>query len=192
VLLIPGTLLALRIVDDTDAAALVSPTVVVTILLFLLIVGVAVRTSAARSLPRAITGGAATLIVAALFVLPMVQVIGRRPCPERLGPDRGLQVGTLVFDAWRNRQAPPASVWQSASVSRAWSARVEKLVLLDYRLMESGCWERLAPVPTRTTWHEFRVTVQRRDGDRFSKVITVHTRATRGEWHIADIEGPEP
>jgi len=188
----PAVLLGLRLLDDTEAAALVSPILAVAVLLFLLIVGVAVRVSGARSLSRAISGGAASLIVATLLVLPMIQVIGRRPCPERLGPDRGLQAGTLLFDAWRNRQAPPASVWQSASVARTWSARVDKLVLLDYRLTESGCWERLAPVPTKTTWHEFRVTVQRPDGDRFSKVITVHTRATRGAWHIASIEGPEP
>jgi pimeloyl-ACP methyl ester carboxylesterase len=69
-------------------------------------------------------------------------------------------------------------------------ARVEKLVLLDYRLMESGCWERLAPVPTRTTWHEFRVTVEQSDGERLSKLVTVHTRAARDGWRIADVDGP--
>ena len=191
-LLTPAVLFALRLADDTDAAVLVSPVIVVTALLFLLILGIAVRASAARSMSRALSGGAAALIVAGLLVLPMIQVIGRRACPERMGPDRGLQAASHVFDGWRNHQAPPATLWQNASVAREWSARIDKLVLMDYRLVESGCWERLAPVTTRTTWHEFRVTLQRPDGDRFSKLITVHTRASRGEWRVAEIEGPEP
>lgn len=189
-LLPPAVLFALRLVDDTAAALLASPIIVVTALLVVLVVGIAMRASAARSRARAIGGGAATLAVGALLVLPMLQVMGRRPCPERMGPDRGLQVAGQVFAAWRNGQPPPAALWQSASLARTWSARVDKLLLIDHRLVDSGCWDRLAPVATKTTWHEFRATVQGPDGERLSKVVTVHTHAARGEWRVAEIEGP--
>jgi hypothetical protein len=128
--------------------------------------------------------------VAALLVLPMLHVIGHRACPEHMGVDRGLQASSQLFDAWRKGGPPPAAVWTSDDVGTTWKARVDKLALLDYRLTDSGCWERLAPVSTSDTWHEYRVTVQR-GAERFSKVVTVHTRAARGGgWSVSDVDGP--
>jgi len=191
VFLTPVALLLLRLIDDTSVAVLLRPVLFVMVVLFLALVAVAVRTSAPSSLARALAGGGSALLAAALVALPMIHVIGQRSCPERMGVDRGIQVSMQMLDAWRKGEPPPAEVWGAAAVADAWKAHVGKLRLLDYRLIDSGCWERLAPVATNETWHEFRATVQQGE-DRFSKVMTVHTRATRGGWAVAEIEGPEP
>lgn len=190
VALTPAALLCLRLLDDSAIALLVQPILAVMIVLFLAIVAAAMRTSVARSVPRTLLAGGGALLGAALLVLPMMQVIGQRPCPDRMGADRGLQATTQMFDAWRSGGRPPSQVWTSAAVADKWRERIRGLALLDYKLEDSGCWERLAPVTTRKTWHEYRVTVRQGDGDRFSKIVTVHTRATRGSWSIAEIEGP--
>jgi hypothetical protein len=192
VALTPAALLSLRLVDDSAIALLVQPILAVMTVLFLVIVAAAVRTSAPRSLPRTLLAGGGALLAAALLVLPMTQVIGHRPCPDRMGSDRGLHVSTQMLDAWRSSGGPPAHVWMTTGLADGWRTRVRGLALLDYKLEDSGCWERLAPVTTSQTWHEYRVTVRRGDGDRFSKIVTVHTRAARDGWRIADIEGPEP
>jgi hypothetical protein len=126
-----------------------------------------------------------------LLALPMIHVMGQRSCPERMGVDRGIQVSTQLLDAWRKGEPPSAEVWTGPAVADVWKARVGRLSLIDYKLIDSGCWERLAPVTTKKTWHEFRVTVQQGAGDRFSKIVTVHTRATRRGWAVAEIEGLE-
>ena len=181
----------LRLIDDTSFALLLQPLLIVMIVLFLAMVAVAVRASAPHSLPRALAGGGSAVLAAGLLALLMIHVIGQRSCPERMSVDRGIQVSTLLLDAWRKGEPAPAEVWASAAVADAWRARVGTLTLIDYKVVDSGCWERLAPVATKQTWHEFRATVQQGD-DRFSKVVTVHTRAARGHWRITEIEGPEP
>lgn len=191
VVLTPVVLLGLRLLDDTAVGVVVYAILVLLIVVFLGIVGFAVRRSISRSQVRALSGGGGALLVASLLVLPMLHVIGRRACPEHMGVDRGLQASSQLFDAWRKGGRPPAGVWTSDDVGTTWRARVDKLALLDYRLTDSGCWERLAPVSTSDTWHEYRVTVQR-GAERFSKVVTVQTRAARGGWTVADIDGPEP
>jgi hypothetical protein len=190
VVLTPVALLGLRLIDDSAVGLLVQPALAIMIVLFLVIVGVAVRGSAAASLPRAVAGGGGALLTAVLLTLPMIHVIGQRSCPERMGVDRGVQVSSQVFDAWRKGEGPPAGVWAGAAVADAWRARVGRLTLVDYKLVDSGCWERLAPITTRKTWHEFRVTVEQSDGERLSKLVTVHTRAARDGWRIADVDGP--
>jgi hypothetical protein len=192
VALTPAVLLGLRVLDDGAIALRAQPSLVMMIVLLLALVAVAVHASAPRSLPRALVAGGSALVVAAFLVLPMIQVIGQRPCPDRMGTDRGLQVSGQMFDAWRGGARPPVRVWMTAGVAEAWQTRLRGLTVLDYKLEDSGCWERLAPVDTGTTWHEYRVTVRRGDGDRFSKIVTVHTRATRDGWRIADVEGLEP
>ena len=94
------------------------------------------------------------------------------------------------LEAWRRGGPPADDVWRSSAVADVWRDRVRDVALLDYKLEDSGCWERLAPVTTNETWHQYRVTVRRGDGERFSKVLTVHTHAVRGAWRIADVEGP--
>ena len=190
VFLTPAALLSLRLIDDTSVALVLPPLLIVMIVLFLAMLAVAVRASVTRSVPRAVAGGGSALLAAGLLALAMIHVIGQRSCPERMGVDRGIQVAAQMLDAWRKGEAAPADVWASAAVADAWRSRVGKLTLIDYKVVDSGCWERLAPVATERTWHEFRVTVQQRDG-RFSKVVTVHTHVTRGNWHITEVEGPE-
>ena len=192
VFLTPGALLSLRLIDDTDIALLVQPMLIVMIALFLVMVAVAVRTSAVVSVPRALAGGGSALLAAMLLALPMVHVIGQRSCPERMGADRGAEVTMMMLEAWRKGAPAPADVWAAPAVLDSWKPRADELALVAYKLVDSGCWERLAPVTTQKTWHEFRVTVRHGAGDPFSKILTVHTRATRGGWKIADIEGPFP
>jgi hypothetical protein len=64
--------------------------------------------------------------------------------------------------------------------------------LLDYQLVDTGCWERVAPIDVTSTWHEFRVTVQGRDQAALSKSVVVHTALGTGGWKITAIEGPLP
>ena len=190
VVVTPAALLSLRLIDDTSFALVLPPLLIGMIVLSLAMLAVAVRASVTRSVLRAVAGGGGALLAAGLLALAMVHVIGQRSCPERMGVDRGIQVSAQMLDAWRKGEAASADVWASAAVADAWRARVGKLTLIDYKVVDSGCWERLAPVTTKRTWHEFRVTVQQGD-DRFSKVVTVHTYATRGDWHITEVEGPE-
>ena len=180
-------LLALRLADDTPISLLVAPVLAGLGILFLLVVAVAVATSGPGGLARA----GVVLLVAAVLAMPMVHVIGRRSCPEIMGPDRGLQAATQVFDAWRNAERPP-DVWANADLGPAWTGYVDGLVLHEYRLMGSGCWERLAPVTTVKAWHEFRVIVERADGELFARTLIVHTRAVDDRWAIADVEGLDP
>ena len=190
IFLTPVVLPSLRLIDDTSIAVMLPPLLVGMIVLFLAMLAVAVRASVTRSVPRALAGGSSALLAAGLLALAMVHVIGQRSCPERMGVDRGIQVAAQMLDAWRKGEAAPADVWASAAVADAWRARAGTLTLIDYEVVGSGCWERLAPVATKRTWHEFRLTVQQGD-DRFSKVVTVHTRATHADWHITEVEGPE-
>jgi hypothetical protein len=191
VLLTPVVLFCLRLVDDSDIAVLVQPILGVTIVLFLGVVAVAIRRSASVSPLRTLAGTVGALLAVGVIAVPMTHVIGQRSCPERMGPDRGLQASAQLFEAWRRGEALPAEGWVSPTVADEWRARARPLTLLNYKLVDSGCWERLAPVTTDKTWHEYRVIVRRGDGDAFSKVVTVHTGAARGGWVISGVEGPE-
>ena len=187
----PGALLALRLVDDSDVAFLVQPAQIALAILFLVLVGIAMRLSASRSGARALTGGGGAVLAAALLALPMIHVIGERSCPERMGTDFGTETSVRLLEAWRRGESAPAEVWTSDAVAGTWRPRADAATLLDYRLVASGCWERLAPVATKTTWHEFRVTIQKGTADPYSKTMTVHTRAAHGRWRISGIDGPE-
>ena len=191
VVLAPVLLFGLRLIDDSAVALLVPAALALMIVLFLVVLGAAVRAAARASLPRALARGGAALLAVGLLTLPMSHVIGHRSCPEHMGVDRGLQISSQMLDAWRNGERPLAVVWTTGGVAEAWRAQTDGLRLVDYKLEDSGCWERLAPVTTTRTWHQFRVTVQRGDGERFSKVLTVHTHAARDGWRVAEIDGPE-
>src|SRR5207247_9973708 len=116
---------------------------------------------------------------------------GQPALPGRRGAYPGGQAASQMLDASRNGERPSVAVWNDLGVADAWRTQIAGLRLIDYKLEDSGCWERLAPVTTTRTWHQFRVTVQRGDGERFSKVVTVHTRAARDGWRVAEIEGLE-
>ena len=142
VLVIPVALLALRLLDDSALRVVIAYILVAIGLAFVLVLAVAVVASGAGGLAR----GAVALFVLGLLTLPMLHVIGRRSCPELMGPDHGLRVSTQVFDAWRNREPVPSVLWASADLGSAWSSYVDGLALREYHVTGSGCWERLAPV----------------------------------------------
>jgi len=102
VALTPIALLCLRLVDDSPLAVIVQPVVSLIIVMLLVAVAAAVRANASHSLSRTLAGGGGALLAAALLVLPMTQVIGQRPCSDRMGSDRGLLVSRRLFDAWRS------------------------------------------------------------------------------------------
>jgi len=191
VLLTPEAMLSLRVLDDTDWAALVRPAAGVFGVLFVVALTVALMLGVRRSPGRTFAGATAALLGAMLLLLPMLHVIGQRFCPARMGTDRGIQTSAEMLEAWKNATGLP-DVWDSAAVGDDWKRRAGDLALLDYRLVDSGCWERLAPVATTRTWHEFRVVVRQGDTDPLSKILTVHTVAAGTGWKIAEVEGPQP
>jgi hypothetical protein len=192
VFLTPAALLSLRLIDDTGLALLVPAVLVAMIVLFAAMLVIAVGTSAPSSISRAFGGAASAVLTAILLTLPMVHVIGQRACPDRMGADRGAETSMRMLEAWRRGEPAPSDVWASADAADDWKPRAAQSALRDYRLVASGCWERLSPVTTTKTWHEFRVTVQQGDGEAFSKTLTVHTRATRDGWRIVGVSGPDP
>src|SRR5262249_43381369 len=121
------------------------PILALTIVVLLVTIAVAARSSAAHSLSRAVVGGGGALLGAALLVLPMTQIIGYRPCPDRLGPDRGRHIAPQPLEGWRRSGLAPDDVWASTAVADGWRQRVRDVALLDFKLDDSGCWERLAP-----------------------------------------------
>jgi hypothetical protein len=191
VVLTPGALFGLRLFDDSALALVLEPLLVVLAVLFLVIVAAAARRSARQSPLRAFAGAGGALVLVALLVWPMTHVFGQRSCPDRMGPDRGLQVSMRMLDAWQSGKTPPVDIWTSPVVADAWQKRARTITLVDYKLTDSGCWERLAPVTTSQTWHQFRATVRQGVGDGFSKTVTVHTSAAWDGWTISEVEGPE-
>ena len=66
------------------------------------------------------------------------------------------------------------------------------VTLLEYQLVGSGCWERVAPIDATRTWHEFRVTVRGSGRAALAKSVVVHTAVGSDGWKITAIEGPLP
>src|SRR5262249_34171430 len=98
VALTPVALFCLRLIAARAVADWVEPPALALMVVVLLVtIAGAARSSAAHSLSRGLAGGGGALACAALLVLPMTQIIGHRPCPERMGPDRGLHVATQML-----------------------------------------------------------------------------------------------
>jgi hypothetical protein len=193
VLLIPVATLALRLLDASAYAALVSPLAWGFAGLIGAALAAAGLASWRRSGLRAALGLAAVLAVAGLLLWPLTHVtLGRTPCPPRAGDELGAAVAVVALGAWRERGTSHAA-WQAGWTDPGWSARARSGRLLDFGRVGSGCWDRVAPVDATRTWHEFRVTVQGRDDPSpLSKVVVVHTAAVAEGWKITAIEGPLP
>jgi len=93
--------------------------------------------------------------------------------------------------SWERGEADDA-VWRGGAAAPGWRDTVRGIRLIDYQLVDSGCWERVAPVDVTRTWHEFRVTIEASEREPISKVVVVHTTTERGEWKITSVEGPLP
>jgi hypothetical protein len=151
----------------------------------------ALLASAHRSAGRAAVGVSAALATGGVLLwLVTSTTLGRSECPGRAGADRGLPTAVAALAAWRQGGADAA--WLGGQPQPGWLARAGAAGLLDYQLVGSGCWERLAPIDVSRTWHEFRVTVRRGEEAPLSKVVVVHTALAGEGWKITGIDGPLP
>ncbi|HEX9820765.1 MAG TPA: hypothetical protein VGD07_14275 [Methylomirabilota bacterium] len=193
VLLVPGAAVALRLVDESGHRVLVRPLAWAFAILFVAALALGALKSARRSTVRLALGLGGSLAAVGLLVWPVMNVtLGRTACPRRAGSDLGTSIAATALEAWSLRNAGDAA-WRNGRAAGAWNDRTRAYGLLDYRLVASGCWERVAPVDGSRTWHEFRVTVRPRDGETLlSKVVVVHAAAGAEGWKITGIEGPLP
>lgn len=193
VLLIPGVAVLLRSIDESAYGALVSPLAWAFGVLSAAALVLGVLASARRSAFRMALGLGGALTAVALLLWPVTHVtLGRTACPKRAGPNLGASIATAALQAWRERATGDAA-WQGGRVDAGWTERARRYALLDYQLVESGCWERVAPVDGTRTWHEFRVTVrQREDNTRLSKTVLIHAAAGAAGWKLTGIDGPLP
>jgi hypothetical protein len=192
VLLAPVAALLLRALDEAALAAFVTPAAWALALLFAIALGLALVATARRSPFRLVLGGVGALVALAVLLWPVTRVtLGRTICPPRAGPDLGAGVAAGALEAWQGGNGGNGS-WRVGRPDDTWQERTRAAGLVDYQLVATGCWERIAPIDTSRTWHEFRVTVQAADRQPLSKTVVVHTTAGGDGWKITAIEGPLP
>jgi hypothetical protein len=192
VLLAPVAALALRVLDEAALTAVVTPAAWGLVLLFAIALALALMASARRSALRLVLGGVGALVTLAVLLWPVTRVtLGRTICPARAGPDLGAGVAASALEAWQGGNDGDGG-WRQGRPDDTWQERTRAAGLVDYQLLATGCWERVAPIDTSRTWHEFRVTVQDGDREPLSKTVVVHTDAGGDGWKITAIEGPLP
>jgi hypothetical protein len=192
VVALPFVAIAMRLLDESNHQALVWPLAWAFTALGVAALAVAVVVRAPRAPARTAFGVLGALAAAAVLFWPVTRVtLDRTACPDRAGPDLGAPIAAAALDAWRAGQSG-ASRWRDGEVEAGWSDRARAFVALDHQLVDSGCWERVAPVDGSRTWHEFRVTVQRPEDNPLSKIVIVHTVRGGEGWKITAIEGPLP
>lgn len=192
VLLSPFGVVMLRLLDDAGYGSLVAPLQWLAIILFVVALAIGVAVTWRRSAIRAVSGLAFAVAGALLLVLPTTNVVlGRTACPPRAGEELGLSTAIAVVEAWSKGEAGDA-VWTRGEASPAWKEQVRRLRLEEFRLVDSGCWERVAPVRESPTWHEFRVTVREATFAPISKILLVHVVTEGGGWKVTGIDGPLP
>jgi hypothetical protein len=189
---LPLVAIAMRVLDESDHQALVAPLGWIFVVLAATAVAVAAVVRWPRSAARTALGLGGAVVVAVILLVPVTRVtFGRTPCPSRAGPELGAPVAAGALEAWRGGDSGSAG-WRDGVVDAGWSERARTFRVLDHQLVQSGCWERVAPVDDRFTWHEFRVTVQRPEDNSLSKIVIVHTERGGEGWKITAIEGPLP
>ena len=192
VCLSPFVVVLLRLLDDAGYRGMVGPLqwLAIALIVILLVTGVVVTWR--RSAVRAVSGLVVAVGGLLLLVLPTTNVVlGRTACPARAGQELGLGTAIAVVEAWSTGEAGDA-VWSGGQASPAWKERVRQLRLEEFRLIDSGCWERVAPVRESPTWHEFRVTVREGTLAPLSKILLVHVATEDGGWKVTGIDGPLP
>jgi hypothetical protein len=189
---IPLVAIALRLLDASEHEAFVAPLAWAFGALLAASLGMAAAARARRSPVRLAVGLACALAAAGLLLWPVTRVtLGRAPCPPRAGPDLGAPVAAAALEAWRGGVTGDTG-WRAGRADPAWTARARAAGLLDFSLVETGCWERIAPVDGSRTWHEFRATVRAGEDNPLSKIVVVHTTRVDEGWKITAIEGPLP
>jgi hypothetical protein len=190
--LTPAAVVLLRALDESGLEVLVQPLSWLLVALFTVALALAMLTSARRSASRLAAGTVATLAALGALLWPVTQVtLGRTACPARAGADLGGPVASRALEAWQAGAGGDRG-WRSGRADGAWLARSRALRLVDYQLVDTGCWERAAPIDATRTWHEFRVTVEDGGPVSLSKSLLVHTAVGADGWKIAAIEGPLP
>jgi len=191
VLLAPIAVFFLRVLDESGYDRALVPVEWALAALFVAALVVAVPATVGRSAARAALGVVGALALLAILLWPLTRVtLDRTQCPARAGVDLGVPAAVNALASWERGEAEDG-VWRSG-VAPAWRDTVRGTRLIDYQLVDSGCWERVAPVDVTRTWHEFRVTVEAGGREPISKVVVVHTATERGDWKITAIEGPLP
>jgi hypothetical protein len=192
VFMAPGAALLLRVVDESEFEIAVRPLAWGLSALFVIALALAVVASARRSVTRLAFGTIAALAVLGVLLWPVTHVtLGRTACPARAGNDLGARRAAGALDAWQAGDGGAAG-WQQGQPDAAWRERTRAIGLVDYQLVESGCWERVAPIDGTHTWHEFRVTVSGPERAMLLKTVVVHTAVGADGWKITAIEGPLP
>ena len=192
VLLAPGAVLLLRVLDESALEGLVRPVAWGLGLLFTIALALAIVTGAQRSAVRLVMGAVGALAALGMLLWPVTRVtLGRTVCPARAGADLGAAVAAGALDAWQGGTDGDAG-WRRGQPDDAWRERTRASGVVDYQLVATGCWERIAPIDATRTWHEFRVTVRETDQEPLSKTVVVHTAVGGDGWKITAIEGPLP
>lgn len=188
----PAVVLLLRALDESGLEGLVRPAMWALVALFVGALVLAMMASARRSAVRLTLGTVGVLAALTVLLWPVTQVtLGRTACPARAVGDLGASVAGRTLEAWQ-RGATLDVGWRTGRADAAWLDRSRTIDLLDYELVDSGCWERAAPIDAARTWHEFRVTVKGGGSVSLSKSVVVHTAAGADGWKITAIEGPLP
>ena len=188
----PAGVLLLRVVDESGLERVVTPLQWTLLGIFAVVLLRGILFSAQRSALRLVLGLAAVLGAVALLLWPVTRVtLGRVTCPARAGTDLGLAVAATAIGAWQRADAG-AVAWHNGVPDPEWREKARTINLFDYQFVESGCFERVAPIDGRHTWHDFRVTI--REGERapLSKIVVVRTAREGEGWTITAIEGPLP
>jgi hypothetical protein len=190
--LVPVAVVVLRVVDEWGFERLVSPLQWLFLGLFALVLVRGALFSAGRSRARLAVGLAGALAATAALLWPVTQVtFGRVICPERAGADLGIPAAAAAVQAWQ-RGDPAATAWRGGEPAPAWVEKSRAITLLDYQMVDTGCFERVAPIDATQTWHDFRVTIKEGERAPLSKVVVIRTAAESGGWKITGIEGPLP
>jgi hypothetical protein len=192
VFLAPAAVLLLRALDESGYEALVQPATWALAALFVGALVLAMMASARRSAIRLTLGTVGVLAALTVLLWPVTQVtLGRTACPARAVGDLGASVAGRPLETWQ-RGAGVDQGWRTGRADGAWLDRSRTIDLLGYELVDSGCWERAAPIDAARTWHEFRVTVRGGGSASLSKSVVVHTAVGADGWKITAIEGPLP
>jgi hypothetical protein len=192
VFLAPGAVVLLRAADEEGLDRFLLPAEVALVAFFAFVLLRGVLASARRSLARLALGVAGALVALMVLLWPVIWVTrGRVSCPPRAGTDLGVQTSAVALDAWLRGEAGDAA-WHGGTPDPRWRDKARAITLMDYQLVETGCWERVAPIDGSRTWHDFRVTIKEGERQPLSKILIVKTAAEAGGWKITGIDGPLP
>ena len=192
VILTPAGVIVLRLVDDSGRANLVDLLRWLFVVLLALTLGAAGFFSTGQPAARRVLGLLAAIATVAVLLYPVTRVtLGYTACPARAGADLGVSTAAFVIEAWRRGDAGDIA-WRRSTAEAGWRDKIKAVRLSSYQLVASGCFDRVAPIDTRQTWHDFRVTVKEGERPPLSKVVIVRTVAEGTGWKITGIEGPLP